>query len=69
MHSELLKQKHLLLYKEIKAKRLKKIKSKMYRRIRKRKKERIESANLYSRLKYDKSFALEELEKMERKRA
>ena len=54
-----MKKKHLLLYKEIKAKKLKKIKSKLYHRIRKRNKESKEAANLYSRLKTDKCFALE----------
>lgn len=69
IHRELMKQKHLLLYKELKAKKLKKIKSKLYRRIRKRNKEKKDEANLHSRLQSDRPFALEELEKMERKRA
>ena len=69
IHKELMKQKHLLLYKELKAKRLKKIKSKLYRRIKKRNQSKRDEANLHSRLQSDKSFALEELERMERKRA
>jgi U3 small nucleolar RNA-associated protein 14 len=69
IYNELLKQKQLLLYKELKAKRVKKIKSKIYRRIKKRKQNKLEEANINSRLQTDKAFAFEELEKLEKKRA
>lgn len=63
-----MKQKHLLLYKEQKQKRIKKIKSKMFRKIKRKKEERRQTEILHSKMQ-DKTLALEELEKMEMKRA
>lgn len=63
------KNKHLLLYKEIKAKRVKKIKSKNYRRLKKKQKSEEEAKQLALRLSGDKDAIIEELEKLERKRA
>lgn len=65
----LLKNKHLLLYQEIKAKRLKKIKSKIYRRIKKKQREREEEVAITAKIGGNKEALLEEVEKMERKRA
>ena len=69
VRKEILKQRRLMLQQEVKAKRLKKIKSKMYRRIRKRQKAREEDQEWQTRVKEDKTFYLDELEKMERQRA
>lgn len=66
--NELMKQKHLMLYQEQKAKRIKKIKSKIYRKIKRKKEERIKNEAFKNQLS-DKTFALEELEKIERQRA
>lgn len=63
------KHKHLLLYQELKAKRLKKIKSKVYRRIKKKQREREEAKQLGAKLDGNKEALMEEIEKMERKRA
>lgn len=63
------KHKHLLLYQELKAKRLKKIKSKVYRRIKKKQREREEAKQLGNKLEGNREALVEEIEKMERKRA
>lgn len=65
----LLKNKHLLLYQELKAKRLKKIKSKLYRRIKKKQRTREEEKVFNMKISNNKDALLEEIEKMERKRA
>ena len=67
--SELLKNKHLLLYQELRAKRLKKIKSKLFRRIKKKQREREQDKALNTRISSNKEAVFEEIEKMERKRA
>ena len=66
---ELLKAKRLLLYKEIKQKRVKKIKSKLYHRIKKKQKERQKAAELANAMKSNQALVYEELQKMEYKRA
>lgn len=67
--AELIKAKHLLLYKEIKQKRVKRIKSKLYRKIKKKHREKQKAEELANNLKNNKSLVFEELEKMEYKRA
>ena len=67
--SELMKNKHLLLYQEIKAKRVKKIKSKQFRRIRKKQQQKEADRALALRVTGDKEALLEEIEKMEVRRA
>ena len=69
MKSELLKNKHLLLYQELKAKRLKKIKSKLFRRIKKKQREKEHDKTLNVRISNNKEAVFEEIEKLERKRA
>lgn len=66
---ELLKNKHLLLYQEMRAKRLKKIKSKLFRRIKKKQRDREHEKTLSMRIGNNKEAVFEEIEKMERKRA
>jgi len=63
------KHRHLLLYREIKAKRLKKIKSKLYRRIKKKQREKEEAQQLGMKISNDKHALYEEIEKLERQRA
>ena len=67
--SELIKAKHLLLYKELKQKRVKKIKSKLYHKIKRRQKERQKGDELSEAIKNNKNVLYEELEKLEYKRA
>ncbi len=67
--SALNKHRHLMLYKEIKAKRLKKIKSKVYRRIKKKQREKEEANILGMKISNDKEALYEEIEKLERRRA
>lgn len=66
---ELLKAKRLLLYKEVKQKRIKKIKSKMYHRIKKKQKERQKAAEMANAMRNNQSLVYEELAKMEYRRA
>lgn len=66
---EILRHRRLMVRDEAKAKRLKKIKSKMYRRIRRKHRERQEQRAWEERVENDREFYLEELEKMERRRA
>jgi len=63
------KHRHLLLYRELKAKRLKKIKSKLYRRLKKKQREKEEANQLSMKISRDKHALYEEIEKLERKRA
>lgn len=65
----LLKNKHLLLYQELKDKRLKKIKSKLFRKIKKKKRTKEEENAFNIRISNNKGAIVEEIEKMERKRA
>jgi len=67
--SDLIKAKHLLLYKELKQKRIKKIKSKLYHKIKKRQVERKKGEEFAEALKNNKNLLYEELEKLEYKRA
>ena len=66
---ELMRHKKLMVQAELKAKRLKKIKSKMYRRIRRKQKEKEEQKDWEQKMETDHDFYLEEMEKVERKRA
>ena len=63
------KYRHLLLYKELKAKRVKKIKSKTYRGLKKKQRELESQKNLWNKLKGDKDAIYDEIEKLERQRA
>jgi len=65
----LMKNKHLLFYQELKAKRLKKIKSKLFRRIKKRQRERDNEKTFNLKISNNKDAMFEEIEKMEKKRA
>lgn len=67
--AELIKAKHLLLYKELKQKRIKKIKSKLYHKIKKRQLERQQNDQLAEAINNNKNVLYEELEKLEYKRA
>lgn len=67
--SELIKAKHLLLYKELKQKRIKKIKSKLYHKIKKRQTEGKKGEELADAMQKNKNVLFEELEKLEYKRA
>ncbi len=63
------KHRHLLLYRELKAKRLKKIKSKLFRKLKKKQREKEEAQQLNMKISSDKHALYEEIEKLERKRA
>jgi U3 small nucleolar RNA-associated protein 14 len=67
--NELMQQKQLQLYKDVKAKRLKKIKSKVYRALKKRKRTKDESKKLEMLAEEDPALFLAEVEKNEKDRA
>ena len=67
--SALAKEKHLQLYREAKARRLKKIKSKVYRSIKKKKRAKEEGTRMEMLAESDPGYAGEQASKLERERA